>query len=507
MSRQLAATTTLTHQDLAVLVQLAAVAAGPLGAPILPDGWALNSTFPGDSPPIPGSSGQGFVATGALGDQAVTVLALGLPWTSYLGLAPNTGFALGAVAPPIVPASGPQVEANLLSAYTGMQKVLWQSVTNAGGGALYLAGLGLGGPLAQLAALDLRPGNKGPDGQPAPATAPAVAVFSSPGPGNPAFATAFGQTQGANATVSLAASGIGIDRFPLASTTAAGSPVVVPSLLPTPYDDPWLERGPGAYATALNPNGSWVPPDTAPASLGNVPSGFDPWRASTCARLCAATYALAQRPGLISALPIAPYTLQAVMSANGTIQGAVFASPADVVVAFRGAITFQEFVTLLGNTYAELADFIDPQFYMHAGARVAYTSGSPASVRDQLWSALSAMTPVRPVYFAGHDLGGAVAVLAAADLLTNHKALGTPTVYGFGTCRLAGPALPRSPVYATLNAATFMVARTRDFLPRAPLLGSLTSFGQAVGLAGTPAGDEPTAHGINGYDRLLSPWA
>jgi hypothetical protein len=507
MSGQPAATTTLTHQDLAVLVQLAAVAAGPLGAPTLPDGWALISTFPGDRPPIPGSSGQGFVATGTFGDQSVTVLGLGLPWTSYLGMAPNPGFVLGDVAPPMVPAGGPQVETNLLAGYTGMRKVLWQAVTSAGGGPLYLTGLGLGGPLAQVAALDLRPGNKGPDGQPAPTTAPTVAVFSSPGPGNTAFATAFGQTQGANATTSLTGSRIAIDRFPLASTTAAGSPVVVPSLLPTPYDDPWLERGPGAYATALDPNGSWSPPETAPASLGNAPSGFDPWRASTCARLCAATYTLAQRPGLIGTLPIMPYTLQAVLSANGTVQGAVFASAMDVVVAFCGAITFQEFVTLLGNTFSDRADFIDSQFDIHAGARVAYTSGSPATIRDQLWLALSAIAPARPVYFAGHDLGGVVAVIAAADQLTNHKALGTPTVYGFGTCQMAGPALPSSPVYATLNAATFMIARTRDFLPRAPLLGSLMPFGQVVSLAGTPAGDEPTAHGISGYDRLLSPWA
>jgi len=505
MSTRAADLPPLANQDLAILVQLAAVAMGLLGAPLLPNGWALISTFPGNAPPVPAPSGQGFVATGTLAGQPATVLSLGLPWASYLGFTPNPTFALAPVPPSIVPAAGPQVETNLLAAYTAMRAALWTAAV--GKGPLYITGMGPGGPLAHLAALDLRPGNKGPDGQPAAATAPSVAVFSSPGPGNTEFATAVKQTTCAVATVGLAAPGVTIDRFPVAPTSAAGTAVLARGKLPTPFDDPWVERGPGAYATALDPATPWYPPSAADARFTNPPTGFDPLRAATCAGLCAMTYTLAQRPGLIAAAPIAPYALQSVLTANGAVQGAVFVSPMDIVVAFRGAITFFEFVTLLGNTFAEVAPFIDANFFMHAGARVLYSSGGPPSVRDQLWTALAAAGPKRPVYFTGHDLGGAVAVLAAADQLANHKDFSAPTVYGFGICQLAGAQMSSSPVYAGLNAASFMVARTTDFLPRAPLIGSLMPFGQAVNLVGMPQNDEPTAHGISGYARLLSPWA
>jgi hypothetical protein len=509
MSTRVAAAAPPARPDLAVLVQLATVAMGPLGAPLLPDGWALFSTFPGDSPPIPGQRGQGFVATGTLAGQAVTVLSLGLPWTSYLGMNPNLTFGLTAVAPPIVPTDGPQIETNLLAAYTGMREALWAAVAAAAGnGPLYITGMGTGGPLAQLATLDLRPGNKGPGGQPAPGSAPTLAVFSSPGPGNAAFAAALGQMQGAAATVGLAALGVTIDRFPLVAATApAGPPVVAASRLPTPYDDPWLERGPGAYATALDPDAPWYPPSPAEARITNPPAGFDPLRAASCARLCAVTYMLAQRPGLISVASTAPYTLQSLLTANGAVQGAVFVSALDIVVAFRGAITFFEFVTTLANTFAQDAAFIDANFFTHAGACVLYASGGPPSLQAQLWAALAAAGPKRPVCFTGHDLGGALAVLAAADQLANHKDFGAPVVYGFGTCRVGSAQMPSSPVFPALNAASFMVARTADFLPRAPLIGSLLPFGQAVNLAGVPPNDEPTAHGISGYARLLSPWA
>jgi hypothetical protein len=503
--------------DTAVLLQLAAAAMGDLSVgPILPAGWSPLATLPA-APPAPArSAAQGYYATGTLPSSDATpiaVLALGVPWVAYLNQV-QFGVPTLVDLPPDVRPRGETAKvidafANL---YGGRRGDIWSNLARIGGASLVIVGMGLGAPLAQIAAIDLRPGASGPQREAAPQAQPACVVFSAPAFGDAGFAALFGRTVPSGQSVGLARVGAPLDRFPMPQglvpgVVAAGMPQVFPALLPRSGDDPWLERSPDFYLAALG--GSPSPPPAAPFDLAPLPPGFEPLLAWSLAQLCQLPYQLARQPGLL--LPDAPAPLQllGVVQSNGVALAAVLAAAGGTVVAFRGTIGFEEFIGILANSAVAIAHFIaDEGAYVHCGALGVYTGGTggQGTVQSALLSLLQAVAPQRlPIYCAGHDLGGALAVLAAADIARNASGLGTPIVYTFGSVPVGSFSL--APLLADLNLSIYAVARPADFLARAAMKGGYGPVGTAIALRGTPPLDEPGAHALGGYAALLSPWA
>jgi len=235
--------------------------------------------------------------------------------------------------------------------------------------------------------------------------------------------------------------------------------------------------------------------------------------AASLATLCTVPYQLAQHPGLLLPGSIAPFTLQTVVTAGGSPWAVIFVSPSSVVVAFRGTGTWAELGSLLGNSNLLNARFLDAKAAnVHAGALGLYTtstcgSSSAVTFRDALRTLLDGpLVQGRTLYFAGHDLGGALAVIAAADIATNDKSLGKPITYTFGSSPVGNFDFAQF-IASLLTGSVFMIARPGDFLPSAMMSGAYERVGTAITLEGVPPNDEPTLHALTGYVALLNPFS
>ncbi|MFM7248825.1 MAG: lipase family protein, partial [Planctomycetaceae bacterium] len=111
--------------------------------------------------------------------------------------------------------------------------------------------------------------------------------------------------------------------------------------------------------------------------------------------------------------------------AAGSPSGMVMTLGDEAVVAFRGSDDF-------GDWFANLDLAMDPTGEVHRGFAAAYTS-----VQDQLRAALR-HRGVRQAWITGHSLGGAMAVIAALDLLLG-PAVGVRGVMTFGQPLLLAP--------------------------------------------------------------------
>ncbi|MDB5041442.1 MAG: lipase [Candidatus Eremiobacteraeota bacterium] len=486
--------------DAAVLVQLAEAAAGDLSAgAVLPPGWSPLATVPANPPAPPAAMGaQAIYATGNLpSDPATTVvvLAVGMPWITYLN-AFSDGVLDIVPVPFGVPSTG-KIVPTFAQLYGQLRGGLWAALTQAGKNPIVVTGIGLGAPLAQLAALDLTPPNVGPKKE-LPAAAPSCYAFSTPAFGDAVFAGDLARVVASSWTVTPAYLNQNLDLFASVPSggdvTLSGTPQQVATQFPTPFDDPWIERSPWFYADALGQ--PFTPPPSSPTTISPQGTAFQPVLASALSQLCAVTYGLAQNPALAQRQPLTSYTYVGPLAATGSAVGATFSFAGGLAVAFRGAITFAEFGGLLASSNLAHAKFIANSAYVHAGALAMY-----APLRNALLAQLNALPAGSQIVFTGHDLGGALAIIAAADVIKNAPTLTKPVVYTFGAAPVAGPTFPALVATATI----FAVARPNDFLPQSMLMGGFVQLGTTMTLGGTPAQDEPGAHSATGYATLFDP--
>lgn len=504
------------QQNTLVLLAAAAMSSSP-DDPELPDGWSLLCTLAPDgsqSPPVPRTAG--FYAIGQLsaGGPTVAVLALGVSWAAFLEGYVSEGIGQATVPPYIDSDAKAACEARVTPMYAQMRFAIWNNLTRIGSYPLYVTGMAAGGPLAQLAAIDLRPGNAGPDKLKPPAVAPVCAVFSTPIIGNPVLAGLFKTSLPTAMSVAAGSDANAIDLFPSqpADGTAVGDDIYarlgsaqsLAGQRPQPYDDPWVERSPGYYQTLLG--GSPEPPPTAPGRIVSPPAGFSQDMAYSLAVLCAAAYQFGQRSSSVLPFPTAPFVFKGTLSADGAVQAALFASDDAVAVAFRGPVSWRETVSYTTNSYRVVADFLqDDNAGVQQGALLLYNA-----MRDDLAAKLAPLVSAqKPVYLAGHDLGGVLAVLAAADLAVNHPELPVAGVYTFGAPP-AGSLTFALSVYngltaqgGTLGSVTYHLRRPADFMPKAWKQAGYEQTDTSVRLDGVPPDDDATAHPLTGYIALL----
>ncbi|HEY0323882.1 MAG TPA: hypothetical protein VGC66_23235 [Pyrinomonadaceae bacterium] len=515
-----------------LFVQLAELAQQDLSQIILPAGWSQVVNVTSDRsvrPPIPNA--QGFYARGILdGSASSAVLVLGVTWSEFLNTYNVGGGAqdaetgvLQTLAPTGVIGSDftPQLPVLVAYQFGGLygqiRASIWNGLKQVQSMPLYVVGIGMGGMLAQLAVLDLRPGNKGPANQPAPTAAPVCYVFSAPPVGNSSFAQYYRQKVAQSYTVWAGTSDLPVDLFPTAPPEyqSSGQLQSLSALLPSSYDDPWVERSGDFYLTTLG--GTPMPPPTSPGSIVNPPAGFDRFLAFSLAKLCAVAYQRKQHPNAQTGLDISPFVPQADITSTDITSKTVtfcslFTSPDSVVVAFPGAVTWQELVLQMANNNLDYPDFLGQNFaYVLQGALQVYKASSTGKAGEQTFRQAViakvqqlAGTPAKKVYVTGHSLGGVLASICAADLKVNYAALAPAKLYTFGCLPVGNYEFAQffNPLFA---GNSFHIARTGDFAPNLwPILG-FEPLNQQVTLQGTPPSDDFTQHPISGYARLLNP--
>jgi hypothetical protein len=504
------------------LVQLAVAALQDLTQSwlALPPGWSAQWVFPGRS--VAGApAGQGFYASGTIAQAPATVLALGVPWGALCSnLYSQNAYFEGVISP-----------------MYGSKLRSWIWEKRPASGAFYVTGIGVGGVLAQLAAVDLRLGNTGPQQQSAPRAGPACYVFSTPLAGDRKFADFYQNSVADSYAVSLQSGTITVDCFPTIPSsdygdsnlsdsfyTAVGSARPTSTPLPMP-DDPWVERTGNLYLSALG--GTPAPPPTQPGSIATVQPGFDQTLAYVLARLSSAVYSQFQHPNLPLDLP-QPYTWVSSLASTYPLQPAtynprvpaapalvcsIFSSPTAVVISFRGMVTWAEIIAVQGNCSQVLADFLpgangrSPS--ISQGAYNVYADAAAGTtLRAALVQALNGnLLAGKQLYLTGHDFGGVLATIAAYDLVLQHRqsgAIPAPiALYTFGS-QPAGDYVFAADFNGAFPAS-YQVMRPGDCVAGVNPSSAYQQVNFPVSLLGVPPNDDAAAHSITSYIQLLNP--
>ncbi|KAF0176454.1 MAG: lipase class 3 [Limisphaerales bacterium] len=147
---------------------------------------------------------------------------------------------------------------------------------------------------------------------------------------------------------------------------------------------------------------------------------------------------------------------------TASFQLSAFSSRPCLLVCFRGSESAQDWIT---DLTAKQTAWRNTQ-RVHAGFYAAHVAAWPMACRDLL--ALIAAHPESPVCFTGHSLGGALALLAARDMVEARPGLASRTsVITFGAPRVGNRAWSRA-YDRLLRDRTFRLVNEEDPVPRVP---------------------------------------
>ncbi len=485
--------------------------------PSLPPGWdVIKQPFKNDPAtdkvvPIPT---QGYIVKITVKDNdnnnvQVDILALGISWLKYLLYQYDGAFKMETLPTDIAGKSIPataQVLSMYSIAYQFLRRPIWDAVTKREDPSrpLYICGHGLGAPLAQIAALDLRVGNQGPADpntgiKPnAPTTPTPCYTFSNANFANSNMATYYSNTITAPATVTrVSAAGNDVDQWPNSPTgfSLIGNYNPVSGSLIPDADDPWWERATVYYTQTLG--GNPIPNDPEPVNI-NTPPGFSRDMAFALSRLSMLCYHWAQHPDSIGGDAPANYQYVTNITSNGSPWAYIFKGDANnsVVVIFRGEINWQEF-----NTYTAYTGFVCPPWSSKGSAQVnigAYTlyAGMSAAIK-------SALQPfsTRDLYFAGHSLGGAIANIAASEYaMSNIRPI--KAIYTFGS--MMSTNYDFAQLFDTaLGSKSYQIRRPNDYIATGLMSIGYEPINTAVLLQGQLKYEDPDYHNLLNYMKLL----
>ncbi|MEP7730446.1 lipase family protein [Marinomonas primoryensis] len=494
--------------DLLPLAQLA-MTSDDLANVFLPPGWNKLAIVNCAPQPYQYPGVKGFLASGRVGDDTSTsvVLALGIDWSDWMQYYLN-GPIQGTLASPWASApSGSLISFTYNAMYNAVRHSLWDSLKFLSGMKLRVTGVSLSGPLAQMAALDLRAGNQGPNQQNAPGDVESYA-FSTGAIANSTFATYLKSKVPNSYSVVAGTEANKIDFFPLDGSgeldSELGELIELASPLPE-FDVPWVERSADFYIKAMD--GAPTPPPTQSGTVEQA-SGFSRQLAFQFANLCAVSYQRFQHPNA-QTMNISPYSVGKSITASSVNFATIYTSVDSLTVAFRGACTWQEFADYVSNSQTKTVSIDGTNVSVHSGAANLLYGPSDANAsttfKEMLFKEIQAALGDRTnIYFTGHDLGGAVANLAALDFETSNS-LSVTSVYTFGATPTGGPDL-KNVMANTFNKSCFQVNRSTDpFAKLSTLLIGYASLNTQVSVTGTPANDCYPYHSIKSYSNLLDP--
>lgn len=489
--------------------------------PNYPNGWSTLAYIRGAASPPNAPEVQGFLANGYSDPQdptseQIAVLALGMNWTSFFQY-----YQYGSPPDPLSSSITGVTDGSLTiddlynTAYLAARDSIWDSIQQfLGDLPLYICGMNLGGPLAQIAALDLRPGvsPRGPKGQFPPKVQPPCFAFSTPNVSNGALVTFYNQqvkdTDGNIAANTYWAGklGLSVDFFPTAPTNGIlGNPVNISTVKLPAVDVPWLERGNTFYIEQLGGVPQTGP--NIPGNMLNLPADFRQTLAYTFALLAAEAYHQAQHSGAVG--PGAPgYNLKELVSYNKQPFAFIFESVSTVVAVIRGAITWQEEQQITANSSGVNGNIV-PNSSLHAGVSTLYGDTGNSTFRADLNAAIKKVlgSSQKQLFLVGHSLGGAIANLAAVDYATTaNSGLQVAGVYTFGSICF-GDVIFQMAFNDAIGSKAYQIVRIYDTVATAMLepAGNYTMLNSPVVLSGMLPKEENTYHSLNGYLQLLNP--
>ncbi len=370
---------------------------------------------------------------------------------------------------------------------------------------LLCVGMGPSAAIAQLAALDLRPGQTGPLGatQVSPASDIGCYAFSAAPLGDSSFSTAATKAVSGLFSINAPDTDLWPNDFGLPSGIVLLSKLQTLTV-GTTLDTPWYDRTPAVYSQGF---GGAIPAQAGTGTLITPPTGFNPRLAAAFAQLCVATYGLCQHPGAAVSVP-APYTvvesvLLAGQSWTNLPWAVLYKNPANnaLVIVIRGPATLAETGFINGPGYTARPTWM-------TDGRI---NGGVLAFADLLLPALSTalaeQSTAEGVYYVGHDYGGAAAAtLAYQAQITSNPILPKATaVYGFGTQPFADFTLANS-LYSASGLISFQVQRPADVLTQR--LGSGATYGvpTAIQVTGgnTTSANSTSYHAASLYAQLLS---
>ncbi|MFB6456391.1 hypothetical protein ACE38W_14055 [Chitinophaga sp. Hz27] len=481
--------------------------------PSLPLGYELITTFASDKAPsseMPVVPSQGYLVKMTVGTVEVDVVTLGVTWLNYFLYQYDGLWTMGNLPSDI--ANNASTDAKILAlyakAYQYIRKPLWKAVSQrtAPVRPLIICGHGLGAPLAQIAALDLRVGHQGPNddgGKPqfAPTTVTPCYTFSNAGYASTAFKNYFDDTlKKLNIEViarRAGTAGNNVDQWPdsPANLVVPGQVVGFDTPLINAADDPWWERATTYYTTALG--GQPLPNDPEPIKLPDNPD-FSRDFAFAATQMCMMAYHKGQHPDSGYKDPSLSYNFEKSLTSDGGTWAYIFTNNTNnsVVVVFRGTINYTEF-----NTYAACSVSVTPPWYtqnspkVHMGAYTIY-----ANMKDTLKTTLQSYSN-RDLYFTGHSFGGAIANIAASDYaissIRNVKA-----VYTFGSI-MGGDYTFAQKFDQVLGSKSFQVKRPKDRIPTGFYEIGYEPFNTGIVMQGEVVAEEPDYHCLLNYKKLL----
>ena len=493
----------------AQLAGLATLANQSLQDLFLQGDWALVYSYTASAA---AGSAQYFLAVSPRAQPSRCALIIGAPWADFISYyTPGDNHVLTALDGNIVGNNSDTLsfDTGFVQMYKAIRSQLWTDIGKikqtipafATSLPLILAGLGPGAPVAQLAALDLRPGKTS---APSQVASVAAYAFSCAPAADAAFAAFYGANLPSAYRVQAGADLFPSQPLPASGFVCAGAAQALPIKIPT-YDSPWVERD-GPYYQQLLTGTPAVATATGPAFANDGVStpGFDSVFGFAVAKLCAVPYQMFQHPGSLIDFQTSPYVLKQNLAINGVVWASLFESPDTLVVAFRGTVSWMELIALLSNAFPARPAWISSGFGQFAKPLVElYAAG-----RTALAAALNGASD-KPLILSGHDIGGALASLMALDL-TQHPLQGQRTVaavYSFGTPAAADPRFAASYAASTLGPVSFQLTRPMDAVANAPLLGFLQTLGSQIELGGgdTDPANGASFHALSTYLNLLDP--
>lgn len=142
--------------------------------------------------------------------------------------------------------------------------------------------------------------------------------------------------------------------------------------------------------------------------------------------------------------------------------GFALTSPTDNIIVFRGTMNPKEWIANFQARQSDYPRSRQIQGRVHTGFLRLYQqlAGQVRQVADQL-------NPNLPCYVAGHSLGGALATLAVADLVTNYANLANQLyLYTYASPRVGNEAFATSMRDAVPNS--YRVLNFSDVVPMVP---------------------------------------
>lgn len=142
--------------------------------------------------------------------------------------------------------------------------------------------------------------------------------------------------------------------------------------------------------------------------------------------------------------------------------GYALSSPTSNIIALRGTQTDMEWVRNIAARQVSFVNRQPQQGRVHQGFQLSYER-----IITQIRRVLPQFTPNVPCYITGHSLGGAVAILTAADLaLDNTLSRDRIQVYTYASPRVGDPAFAQ--FYASMISQTYRVTNLADMIPIVP---------------------------------------